>query len=75
MTVEFKDSNVLLAGARSGRVILTDLRSQASVTRLQHNSAVTATRVIRDGNCIVVRGLQKVRVPHVRVTTYDNEPA
>ena len=61
MAVAFgQDDRTTMAGERSGTVKFFDARTQHSVSRLRHEDAVGAIRLI-DDNRLVVRGLQKVR--------------
>jgi len=59
MTVQFKDENTFMAGARSGKVTFGDVRG-GLVLRLRHPSGVSGLRVLRDSNYILVNGLQHV---------------
>jgi len=62
MSVAFKDENVIFGGTRAGDVGVVDMRSLAGTLRLRHGSGVTAVRALSNDNCVLVRGLEKVRI-------------
>jgi hypothetical protein len=62
MSVAFKDENIIFGGTRAGDVGVVDTRSLAGTLRLRHGSGVTAVRALSNDNCVLVRGLEKVRI-------------
>ena len=65
MTVGYRDPNTLMAGARSGKIRLADLRVHKSVLRLGHGSAVSAMRWMND-SLILVHGLGSMCIYDIR---------
>ena len=67
MTIHFKDHNVLMAGTRSGKMLLLDIREPPSsatssgtkATRIQHSSAITHLRALptSNRNTVLISGL------------------
>ena len=55
--IDWLDSNVILQGIRTGKVLLMDLRSQCSAPRLQHPEGINYVRAL-DQNRIVVAGVK-----------------
>ncbi|KAL8682744.1 MAG: hypothetical protein Q9186_001255 [Xanthomendoza sp. 1 TL-2023] len=69
LAVDFWNSNLVLAGMRSGKVRLWDLRSDgANNVRFQHSSSVRNIKVL-DDNKILVAGLKnKMAIYDIRFT-------
>ncbi|KAL2436970.1 hypothetical protein ABEF95_015719 [Exophiala dermatitidis] len=81
MKVAFKDSNVLMAGSRAGRLVLCDSRtntqqtssststsssSSSSALRIQHSSAISGIAPLLDGNRVLVNGLTDMKIYDLR---------
>ncbi|KAL8811985.1 MAG: hypothetical protein Q9200_001383 [Gallowayella weberi] len=68
LAVEFWKSNLVLAGMRSGKVRLWDLRSDSTNVRFQHPSSVRNIKAL-DDNKILVAGLRnKMAIYDIRFT-------
>ncbi|KIW68369.1 hypothetical protein PV04_04322 [Phialophora macrospora] len=74
MKIRFLDSNVLMCGTRSGKVLLLDLRepplsrTRVASTRIQHSSAITNLRALADGSSVLLAGLASTSVYDLRFT-------
>ncbi|KIX09152.1 uncharacterized protein Z518_00230 [Rhinocladiella mackenziei CBS 650.93] len=68
-SITFKDENVFLAGARTGKVTIGDRRAGACQTRLQHSSAASALATLPDGNRVIVSGLPDTKIYDLRFTS------
>ncbi|KAL2405816.1 hypothetical protein ABEF95_001882 [Exophiala dermatitidis] len=78
--VAFKDSNVIMAGSRTGRLVLCDSRtstttsttttstssSSSSALRIQHSSAISGIEPLPDGNRVLVNGLTDMKIYDLR---------
>ncbi|KIW79688.1 hypothetical protein Z517_06302 [Fonsecaea pedrosoi CBS 271.37] len=70
----FKDHNVIMGGARSGKLLLCDIRApppstkggRTTATRLQHSDAVTNLAALPDGNRILISGQRSVKIYDLR---------
>jgi hypothetical protein len=74
MKIRFLDSNVLMCGTRSGKMLLLDVReppysgTRCAPTRIQHSSAITNLRALGDGSSILLAGLGTTSVYDLRFT-------
>jgi hypothetical protein len=76
MKVQYKDPNTLMAGTRSGKVLLCDVRespassasASTSTARLQHSSAIAHLAALPDGTGILVGGLTTTSIYDLRYT-------
>ncbi|KAL8797422.1 MAG: hypothetical protein Q9182_007199 [Xanthomendoza sp. 2 TL-2023] len=68
LAVDFWKSNLVLAGMRSGKVRLWDLRSDSATVRFQHPSSVRNIKAL-DDNKVLVAGLRnKMAIYDIRFT-------
>ncbi|KAI4242676.1 MAG: hypothetical protein L6R40_003897 [Gallowayella cf. fulva] len=74
LTVDFWNSKLVLAGMRSGKVRLWDLRSDGANVRFQHPSCVRNIKAL-DDNKVLVAGLRnKMAIYDVRFTKGFPQP-
>lgn len=70
MATRFKDEHILMTGARSGKLRLTDTRlsgqHRPTVLRLQHSCAISGIRPLSDGNRVLVNGLADMKIYDLR---------